>query len=116
MVSDGPGQRNLLMGERIERAPVGYPVRFVVAGDSGAWPDPTADGIFSELLSQIGALDPPPVFFANLGDFAGPGTTARHEHYLRLVGACRSPTSASSATTTWTTRKAGTRSRASTAP
>lgn len=73
------------MAERIERAPVGYPVRFVVAGDSGAWPDPTAEGIFAELVSQIGALDPPPVFFANLGDFAGPGTVARHEHYLGLV-------------------------------
>jgi hypothetical protein len=57
----------------------------VVAGDSGAWDDPTADGIFAQLVTQIGELDPPPVFFANLGDFAGPGTIARHEHYLRLV-------------------------------
>jgi hypothetical protein len=73
------------MAERIERTPVGYPFRFVVAGDSGAWPDPTADGIFGQLVSQIAALDPPAVFFANLGDFAGPGTIARHEHYLRLV-------------------------------
>ncbi|MGH2451990.1 MAG: metallophosphoesterase family protein, partial [Candidatus Limnocylindria bacterium] len=84
-MSGGLGQRNVLMAERIERAPVGYPVRLVVAGDSGAWPDPTADGIFAALVSQIGALDPPPVFFANLGDFAGPGTVARHEHYLGLV-------------------------------
>jgi Calcineurin-like phosphoesterase len=73
------------MAARIERAPVRYPLRFLVAGDSGAWPDPTADGIYSRLLDQAAALEPPPLFFANLGDFAGPGTPERHEHYLRLV-------------------------------
>src|SRR5437868_9197299 len=73
------------MAERIERTPVDGAVRFVVAGDSGAWADPTADGIFSELLRQVAELDPPPAFFANLGDFAGPGTPERHEHYLGLV-------------------------------
>jgi len=82
---DGGGQRNVVMAERIECAPVRYPFSFVVAGDSGAWPDPTADGIFSELLAQVSELDPPPVFFAQLGDFAGPGTAERHEHYLGLV-------------------------------
>jgi hypothetical protein len=79
------GERNLRMAERIERTPVGYPFRFVVAGDSGAWPDPTADAIFGQLVAQTAALTPPPLFFANLGDFAGPGTIARHEHYVRLV-------------------------------
>jgi hypothetical protein len=79
------GRRNLEMAERIERAPVRDPIRFVVAGDSGAWPDPTADGIFSQLLTQIGALYPPPLFFANLGDFAGPGTLERHAHYFELI-------------------------------
>ena len=73
------------MAERIASAPVRYPFSFVVAGDSGAWPDPTADGIYSQLLRQVAELDPAPVFFANLGDFAGPGTPDRHEHYLRLV-------------------------------
>jgi hypothetical protein len=73
------------MMARIEGSPAVEPVRFVVAGDSGAWPDPTADGIFSELVRQIGELDPAPLFFANLGDFAGPGTPERHEHYLGLV-------------------------------
>src|SRR5438067_972432 len=73
------------MAERIERTPVDGAVRFVLAGDSGAWADPTADGIFSELLRQVAELDPPPAFFANLGDFAGPGTPERHEHYLGLV-------------------------------
>jgi hypothetical protein len=58
---------------------------FVVAGDSGAWADPTADAIFSSLIERISRLEPPPLFFANLGDFAGPGTRDRHEHYLRLV-------------------------------
>ncbi len=77
--------RNLRMAERIEAAPVAYPIRFVVAGDSGAWPDPTADAIYSQLVRQVAALDPAPLFFANLGDFAGPGTVGRHEHYLRLV-------------------------------
>lgn len=60
-------------------------VRFVIAGDSGAWPDPTADAIFAQLLRQVAQLDPAPDFFVHLGDFAGPGTPARHEHFLRLV-------------------------------
>ena len=85
------GARNLEMAERIERTPVRHPLRFVVAGDSGAWPDPTADAIFSALVTQISALDSPPVFFANLGDFAGPGTVERHAHYLRLVEPLRIP-------------------------
>ena len=73
------------MAARIEALPVVYPFRFAFAGDSGAWADPTADGIFSQLVRQVAAADPPPVFFANLGDFAGPGTPERHGHYLRLV-------------------------------
>jgi Calcineurin-like phosphoesterase len=73
------------MAKRIEQAPAGGTIRFVVAGDSGAWPDPTADGIYAQLLDQVAALDPRPLFFANLGDFAGPGTSERHAHYLRLV-------------------------------
>ena len=77
--------RNARMVERIEATPVAYPFRFVVAGDSGAWADPTADGIYSQLVRQVAELDPPPLFFANLGDFAGPGTIERHEHYLGLV-------------------------------
>ena len=84
-------QRNVAMAERIERTPVRYPFRFVVAGDTGAWPDPTADGIFAQLVGQIRALDPPPLFFANLGDFAGPGTIGRHEHYLELVATLGMP-------------------------
>jgi calcineurin-like phosphoesterase family protein len=83
--------RNTAMIRRIEAAEPGATVRFVVAGDSGAWPDPTADGIFSQLVAQIGALDPAPAFFAQLGDFAGPGTPERHEHYLRLVEALTVP-------------------------
>jgi hypothetical protein len=78
-------QRNLWMSERIERSPVQYPFRFVVAGDSGAWSDVTADAIFAQLVGQIAALSPPPAFFTNLGDFAGPGTLERHARYLDLV-------------------------------
>lgn len=63
----------------------------MIAGDSGAWPDPTADAIFGQLLRQTALLQPAPVFFANLGDFAGPGTVARHEHYLGLVGSLSIP-------------------------
>jgi hypothetical protein len=73
------------MAERIAATPVRYPFSFVIAGDSGAWPDPTADAIVTALLGQTARLEPRPVFFANLGDFAGPGTIERHEHYLRLV-------------------------------
>ncbi len=84
-MTDGRGARNVAMAERIAATPVAYPFRFVVAGDSGAWPDPTADAIFAELVAQVAELDPPAVFFANLGDFAGPGTPERHEHYLGLI-------------------------------
>jgi hypothetical protein len=77
--------RNLRMAERIGAAEVHYPFSFVMAGDSGAWPDPTADAIFSQLLRQTAELQPAPVFFANLGDFAGPGSPERHRQYLELV-------------------------------
>ena len=73
------------MAERIGATPVRYPFSFVIAGDSGAWADPTADGIYRQLLRQVARLDPAPVFLANLGDFAGPGTRERHRHYLELV-------------------------------
>ena len=82
---DDDGSRNLRMAERISAMPVRYPFSFVIAGDSGAWPDPTADAIFAQLLRQAGELQPAPVFFANLGDFAGPGTLERHRRYLELV-------------------------------
>jgi Calcineurin-like phosphoesterase len=77
--------RNAMMAERIGATAVEYPFSFVIAGDSGAWPDPTADAIFSELVRQTAELHPAPIFFANLGDFAGPGTHDRHERYLDLV-------------------------------
>jgi hypothetical protein len=73
------------MAERINRSAVSYPFSFVIVGDSGAWPDPTADAILTALLGQTARLQPAPVFLANLGDFAGPGTLERHHHYLRLV-------------------------------
>lgn len=78
-------ERNKAMAERIESSAVSYPFRFLIAGDSGAWADPTSDGIFSQLVNQMEKLDPPPLFFVNLGDFAGPGTIDRHMHYLELV-------------------------------
>jgi hypothetical protein len=74
--------RNQLMVERIEAAPADGVVRFAFAGDSGAWWDPTADAIYSALIDQVAELDPAPAFFVNLGDFAGPGTPDRHDHYL----------------------------------
>ena len=86
-----PRGRNEVMADRIGAVPVRYPFSFVVVGDTGAWPDPTADGIFGQLLTQVAALRPAPVFLANLGDFAGPGTPDRHRHYLRLVSALPFP-------------------------
>jgi hypothetical protein len=82
---DEHASRNLRMAGRIGATAVHYPFSFVIAGDSGAWPDPTADAIFAQLLRQTAELRPKPVFFANLGDFAGPGTRERHQHYLGLV-------------------------------
>jgi hypothetical protein len=81
--------RNLRMAERIAAAPVHYPFSFVFAGDSGAWPDPTADAIFAQLLRQAAAVEP--VFFATLGDFAGPGTPERHAAYLERVAGLPMP-------------------------
>jgi 3',5'-cyclic AMP phosphodiesterase CpdA len=52
-------------------------------GDTGAWPDPTADAIFAQLLRQAAQREP--AFIVNLGDLAGPGTPDRHAHYLELV-------------------------------
>ena len=84
-MSEPATPRNSLMAERISSAPVRYPFSFVIAGDSGAWPDPTAEAIFAQLLEQPARLQPAPLFFANLGDFAGPGTPERHERYLEQV-------------------------------
>jgi hypothetical protein len=81
--------RNTVMAERIEGAPARYPFSFVIAGDTGAWPDPTADAIFTQLLRQAAELRP--AFFVNLGDFAGPGIPERHEHYLELVSSLEVP-------------------------
>jgi Calcineurin-like phosphoesterase len=75
--------RNELMAQKIESAAVEDLLRFAFAGDSGAWSDPTGDAIFAELVRQVGEVNP--LFFVNLGDFAGPGTLDRHETYLRLV-------------------------------
>jgi hypothetical protein len=78
---DTPG-RNSKMAERIASTQVRYPFSFVVAGDSGAWPDPTADGIFAQLLRQVAMIHPAPVFFANWATsagrelFGGTGTTS----------------------------------------
>src|SRR3954452_14942643 len=76
--------RNAAMAERIARTPARSPFSFVIVGDTGAWPDPTADAIFTQLLSQAVAREP--LFIVNLGDLAGPGTPDRHAHYLELVG------------------------------
>lgn len=83
--------RNLHMAERIGATAARDPFSFVIAGDSGAWPDPTADAIFAQLLRQTAELRPAPVFFAHLGDFAGPGTPERHQHYLERVSALPIP-------------------------
>jgi hypothetical protein len=79
------GQRNAEQAARIAPPPAGAPLRFVVTGGSSATPNPTADAIFQEQLAQMGRLDPRPAFLLNLGDFAGPGTRDRHEHYMELV-------------------------------
>jgi hypothetical protein len=50
--------RNVRMAERIGATAVHYPFSFVIAGDSGAWPDPTADAIFAQLLRQTADLRP----------------------------------------------------------
>ncbi len=63
------------MAERISAAPAEYPFCFVVAGDSGAWPDPTGDAVFAQLLRQTAELEP--VFFA--------------QDYLRVIEALPAP-------------------------
>lgn len=63
--------RNGAMIARIERAAVRYPFSFVFAGDSGFTPNPAGDAVFQRILGRIGQLQPKPLFFVNLGDFAG---------------------------------------------
>jgi hypothetical protein len=81
--------RNAAMAKRIQDSPAEDPIRFSFAGDSGAWPDPTADAIFAQIVQQVAELEP--LFFVNLGDFAGPGTIERHEAYLQLVDPLQIP-------------------------
>jgi hypothetical protein len=83
--------RNPAMIARIEAAPVRYLFRFVVAGDRGATPNPTGDGLFRQLLAQMNTLQPAPLFFATLGEFSGPGTRERHDAYARLTAGLSVP-------------------------
>ena len=46
------------MAERIDATPVRYPFSFVIAGDSGAWADPTADAIYRQLLHDAAIMGP----------------------------------------------------------
>lgn len=77
--------RNAAMIARIEAAPVQYPFRFIILGDTAASPNPAGDAIFRGMLRQMEKLDPQPLFLVNLGDFSGPGTPGRHRHYLRMA-------------------------------
>jgi predicted phosphodiesterase len=79
-------QASLLADSGDERA-----FTFVVLGDTGAYPNPTADAIFTAMLRQIEQLEPQPAFLVHLGDFAGPGTVERHEHYLELISSLEIP-------------------------
>jgi hypothetical protein len=63
-----------------------------------------ADAVFAQLVMQIAELAPALLSFADLGDVAARGTSARHEGYLRLVEPLPMPISASSATTSSTTK------------
>jgi hypothetical protein len=73
--------RNFEMIQRITDTPVSYPITFALIGDTGAKPNPVGDLIFRELLAQIGDQQ----FAVTLGDFAGPGTLDRHDHYLSMA-------------------------------
>lgn len=75
----------------IERAQVPAPFSFTIAGDSGFVPNEAGDAVFVRMLEAMGRLEPRPAFFANLGDFAGPGTRARHEHYADMIAHCALP-------------------------
>ena len=73
------------MIKRIEKTPLSYPIRFMFTGDSAAGINPVGDAIFSQMLSQVESLEAKPLFFVNIGDFAGPGVPPRHEHYIKMV-------------------------------
>ncbi len=77
--------RNQIMINRIESASIKYPYSFIIAGVNGISPNFAADAIFTELLQQMGQLPEKPIFFANMGDFSGPGSIDRHEHYIHMV-------------------------------
>lgn len=80
-----PSNRNVNVIKQIESAEVKYPYTFVFGGDCGATANPTGDGIFSQILTQMEQLEPKPKFFVNIGDFSGPGTLERHKSYLNLI-------------------------------
>lgn len=81
-----PTRRNETMIKRIQSASLKYPFSLVIVGDTAPFPNPECDETFRALIEQMNRLRPKPLFMANLGDFAGPGTVDRHEHYLELVG------------------------------
>lgn len=85
------GQCNLSMIARIQATPVEYPFSFCITGDTGFWPNPAGDVYFEQALKHMGTLTPKPLFFANLGDFAGPGTMEQHQHYRALLQNLSSP-------------------------
>ncbi len=77
--------RNAQMISRIQATPVSYPFTFTALGDSGPEAHPPGDPIFQGMLWQMQMLEPRPAFFATIGDFAGPGSISRHEHYFHLL-------------------------------
>jgi hypothetical protein len=84
--------RNLAMAARIESAPVRYPFSFVVAGDSGAWPDPTAEAIYGQLLRQAAELEP--VFFATSATSRGRARASATRSTCAASSVCRCRTCA----------------------
>ena len=89
------GRRNVVMAERIGATPVRYPFTFVVAGDSGARPDPTADAIFGQLLTRTARLRPAPLFSPTSATSPGPQRASATSTTRGWRTRCRCRTSAS---------------------
>jgi hypothetical protein len=70
---EGTIESNSQVIRELEQKPVQGWLRFAVIGDSVS----RRNGAYRELLTRILALDPPPAFVVNLGDF----TRGRAEHY-----------------------------------
>lgn len=78
----GPNHPNSVVAQKVADTPVTYPYTFVLMADAH---HPSAEPVFTTLLSQILTLTPTPVFVAVIGDMTDQGKVDEIESYLSIV-------------------------------